>query len=149
MHTSQGTLGSEGGTSQFLFCASFLFTTDCTELVCRTSLCFFSSSLRWRREYGVCWCEWRLICDTHQFCLCSFLQVPLFIPVSFTIICLFTVAMSFYSDPVNISIGCAVVLSGFPVYYLIIRRQMSNRCQSPFCKYAFEFQSSGPEHPQG
>ncbi|KAK2539648.1 cystine/glutamate transporter [Columba guinea] len=59
-------------------------------------------------------------------------KVPLFIPVSFTIICLFTVAMSFYSDPVNISIGCAVVLSGFPVYYLIIRRQMSNRCQSPF-----------------
>ncbi|NXX75524.1 XCT protein, partial [Urocolius indicus] len=54
-------------------------------------------------------------------------KVPLFIPVSFTIICLFTVAMSFYSDPVNISIGCTMVLSGFPVYYLIIHRQMSNR----------------------
>ncbi|NWU64568.1 XCT protein, partial [Pterocles burchelli] len=53
-------------------------------------------------------------------------KVPLFIPVSFTIICLFTVAMSFYSDPVNISIGCTMVLSGFPVYYLIIHRRMSN-----------------------
>ncbi|XP_035198500.1 cystine/glutamate transporter-like isoform X2 [Oxyura jamaicensis] len=57
-------------------------------------------------------------------------KVPLFIPVSFTIICLFTVAMSFYSDPVNISIGCTMVLSGFPVYYLVIHRQMSNRCRS-------------------
>ncbi|XP_075611427.1 cystine/glutamate transporter isoform X1 [Balearica regulorum gibbericeps] len=59
-------------------------------------------------------------------------KVPLFIPISFTIICLFTVAMSFYSDPVNISIGCTMVLSGFPVYYLIIHRQMSSRCRSPF-----------------
>jgi len=71
--------------------------------------------------------------------LCSFPQVPIFVPVSFTIICLFTVAMSFYSDPVSISIGCTVVLSGFPVYYLIIHRQMSTRCRSPFCKYALEF----------
>lgn len=55
-------------------------------------------------------------------------KVPLFVPVSFTIICLFTVAMSIYSDPVNISIGCTMVLSGFPVYYLVIQRKMSNRC---------------------
>ncbi|XP_064312935.1 cystine/glutamate transporter isoform X1 [Phalacrocorax carbo] len=59
-------------------------------------------------------------------------KVPLFVPVSFTIICLFTVAMSFYSDPVNISIGCTMVLSGFPVYYLIIHKQMSSHCRSPF-----------------
>ncbi|KAL2309857.1 hypothetical protein Nmel_006087 [Mimus melanotis] len=59
-------------------------------------------------------------------------KVPLFVPVSFTIICLFTVAMSFYSDPVSISIGCTMVLSGFPVYYLIIRRQMSDRCRNLF-----------------
>uniref|UniRef100_A0A8C6JNI3 Uncharacterized protein n=1 Tax=Melopsittacus undulatus TaxID=13146 RepID=A0A8C6JNI3_MELUD len=58
-------------------------------------------------------------------------KVPLFIPISFTIICLFTVAMSFYSDPVNISIGCAIVLSGFPVYYLIIHKQMSDCFRSP------------------
>lgn len=58
-------------------------------------------------------------------------KVPLFIPISFTIICLFTVAMSFYSDPVNISIGCTIVLSGFPVYYLIIHRQMSDCFRSP------------------
>ncbi|XP_054844385.1 cystine/glutamate transporter-like [Eublepharis macularius] len=59
-------------------------------------------------------------------------QVPLFIPVSFTIICLFTVGMSFYSDPVNISIGCAMVLSGFPVYYLLIQRSMPNCCSTTF-----------------
>uniref|UniRef100_A0A7M4FM15 Cystine/glutamate transporter-like n=1 Tax=Crocodylus porosus TaxID=8502 RepID=A0A7M4FM15_CROPO len=49
-------------------------------------------------------------------------KVPLFVPVSFTTICLFTVGMSFYSDPVNISIGCVMVLSGLPVYYLVVRR---------------------------
>uniref|UniRef100_A0A8D0CD87 Cystine/glutamate transporter n=1 Tax=Salvator merianae TaxID=96440 RepID=A0A8D0CD87_SALMN len=54
-------------------------------------------------------------------------KVPLMIPVSFTIICLFTVAMSFYSDPVNISIGCAIVLSGFPVYCLLINRSMPKK----------------------
>ncbi|OWK62460.1 Cystine/glutamate transporter [Lonchura striata] len=76
-------------------------------------------------------------------------KVPLFVPVFFTIICLFTVAMSFYSDPVNISIGCTIVLSGFPVYYLIIHRQMSDRCRNLFCKYAFHFQYCGSKHPQG
>lgn len=81
--------------------------------------------------------------------LCSFPQVPLFIPVSFTIICLFTVAMSFYSDPVNISIGCTMVLSGFPVYYLVIHRQMSNRCRSLLCKYALGLRYPGPKHIQG
>lgn len=81
--------------------------------------------------------------------LCSFPQVPLFVPVSFTIICLFTVAMSFYSDPVSISIGCTMVLSGFPVYYLIIHRQMSDRCLNLFCEYAFDFQCCGPKHARG
>ncbi|XP_077195934.1 cystine/glutamate transporter-like isoform X1 [Paroedura picta] len=59
-------------------------------------------------------------------------QVPLFIPVSFTLICLFTVGMSFYSDPVSISIGCAMVLSGFPVYYLLIQRSMPSCCRATF-----------------
>lgn len=77
--------------------------------------------------------------------LCSFPQVPLFIPISFTVICLFTVAMSFYSDPVNISIGCTIVLSGFPVYYLIIHKQMSNCFSSPLCKYTFQFEYCGPK----
>nr|XP_056701809.1 cystine/glutamate transporter-like [Euleptes europaea] len=59
-------------------------------------------------------------------------QVPLFIPVSFTLICLFTVGMSFYSDPVSISIGCAMVLSGFPVYYLLVQRSMPDCCCTTF-----------------
>uniref|UniRef100_A0ACB8FMC6 Uncharacterized protein n=1 Tax=Sphaerodactylus townsendi TaxID=933632 RepID=A0ACB8FMC6_9SAUR len=59
-------------------------------------------------------------------------QVPLFIPVSFTLICLFTVGMSFYSDPVSISIGCAMVLSGFPVYYLLVQRSMPDCYRTAF-----------------
>ncbi|NXD08915.1 XCT protein, partial [Nothocercus nigrocapillus] len=62
-------------------------------------------------------------------------KVPLFIPVSFTIICLFTVGMSFYSDPVNISIGCIMVLSGFPVYYLIDILQTKLSSFSPSSDY--------------
>nr|XP_034984044.1 cystine/glutamate transporter-like [Zootoca vivipara]XP_034984045.1 cystine/glutamate transporter-like [Zootoca vivipara]XP_034984046.1 cystine/glutamate transporter-like [Zootoca vivipara]XP_034984047.1 cystine/glutamate transporter-like [Zootoca vivipara]XP_034984048.1 cystine/glutamate transporter-like [Zootoca vivipara]XP_034984049.1 cystine/glutamate transporter-like [Zootoca vivipara]XP_034984050.1 cystine/glutamate transporter-like [Zootoca vivipara]XP_034984051.1 cystine/glutamate len=67
-------------------------------------------------------------------------KVPLFVPVSFTIICLFTVAMSFYSDPVNISIGCAMVLSGFPVYYLLIHRPMPKCCGTTFYSLTLKLQ---------
>ncbi|XP_075458786.1 cystine/glutamate transporter-like [Ascaphus truei] len=47
-------------------------------------------------------------------------KVPLIIPLLFTTICLFIVGMSLYSDPVNTGIGCAITLSGLPVYYLTI-----------------------------
>nr|XP_032639046.1 cystine/glutamate transporter-like isoform X2 [Chelonoidis abingdonii] len=60
-------------------------------------------------------------------------KVPLFIPVSFTIICLFAVGMSFCSDPVYVSIGCAMVLSGFPVYFLMISRPIPDCCRTTFC----------------
>lgn len=105
----------------------------------------------WRSECSVCWHIQSLALSPvfPDSLLCSFPQVPLFVPVSFTIICLFTVAMSFYSDPVSISIGCTMVLSGFPVYYLIIRRQMSDRCRNLFCKYALDFQHCGPKQTQG
>ncbi|KAH1185867.1 cystine/glutamate transporter-like isoform X1 [Mauremys mutica] len=59
-------------------------------------------------------------------------KVPLFIPVSFTVICLFAVGMSFYSDPVYVSIGCAMVLSGFPVYFLVISRPIPDCCRTTF-----------------
>uniref|UniRef100_A0A8C0QS04 XCT protein n=1 Tax=Chelonoidis abingdonii TaxID=106734 RepID=A0A8C0QS04_CHEAB len=64
-------------------------------------------------------------------------KVPLFIPVSFTIICLFAVGMSFCSDPVYVSIGCAMVLSGFPVYFLMISRPIPDCCRTTFCEYKF------------
>ncbi|KAM6436623.1 cystine/glutamate transporter-like isoform 2-T2 [Liasis olivaceus] len=67
-------------------------------------------------------------------------KVPLFIPISFTIICLFTVGMSFYSDPVNISIGCAIVLSGLPVYYLFIKQSMPNCCRTIFYYFTLKLQ---------
>ncbi|XP_053113635.1 cystine/glutamate transporter-like [Hemicordylus capensis] len=68
-------------------------------------------------------------------------KVPLAIPVSFTIICLFTVGMSFYSDPISISIGCAMVLSGFPVYYLLLVNQsMRKCCRTTFCYLTLKLQ---------
>ncbi|XP_019400251.1 PREDICTED: cystine/glutamate transporter-like [Crocodylus porosus] len=67
-------------------------------------------------------------------------KVPLFVPVSFTTICLFTVGMSFYSDPVNISIGCVMVLSGLPVYYLVVRRPMPKCCHDLFYYLTFKLQ---------
>ncbi|XP_030400052.1 cystine/glutamate transporter-like isoform X2 [Gopherus evgoodei] len=60
-------------------------------------------------------------------------KVPLFIPLSFTVICLFAVGMSFCSDPVYVSIGCAMVLSGFPVYFLMISRPIPDCCRTTFC----------------
>ncbi|EMP23996.1 Cystine/glutamate transporter [Chelonia mydas] len=59
-------------------------------------------------------------------------KVPLFIPVCFTIVCLFAVGMSFYSDPVYVSTGCAMVLSGFPVYFLVISRPIPDCCRTTF-----------------
>lgn len=67
-------------------------------------------------------------------------KVPLFIPVSFTVICLFAVGMSFYSDPVYVSIGCAMVLSGFPVYFLVISRPIPDFCRTTFYYLTFKLQ---------
>ncbi|XP_075715931.1 cystine/glutamate transporter-like [Rhinoderma darwinii] len=50
-------------------------------------------------------------------------KVPLIIPIVFSTMCLFIVAMSLYSDPVNTGIGCLITLSGLPVYYLTIQKQ--------------------------
>uniref|UniRef100_F7B9A1 Solute carrier family 7 member 11 n=1 Tax=Ornithorhynchus anatinus TaxID=9258 RepID=F7B9A1_ORNAN len=58
-------------------------------------------------------------------------KVPLVIPVIFSILCFLTVGLSLYADPVNISIGCATVLSGFPVYYLVARGPGPARCPLP------------------
>ncbi|XP_072408340.1 cystine/glutamate transporter-like isoform X1 [Chiloscyllium punctatum] len=49
-------------------------------------------------------------------------KVPIIIPGIFTVMCLFLVVMSLYSDPINTGIGCALTLSGVPVYYLIVSR---------------------------
>uniref|UniRef100_A0A4W3K8C2 Cystine/glutamate transporter-like n=1 Tax=Callorhinchus milii TaxID=7868 RepID=A0A4W3K8C2_CALMI len=45
-------------------------------------------------------------------------KVPIIFPVIFTVVCLFIVTMSLYSDPFNTGVGCALTLSGVPVYYL-------------------------------
>ncbi|XP_038610143.1 cystine/glutamate transporter-like isoform X3 [Tachyglossus aculeatus] len=58
-------------------------------------------------------------------------KVPLVVPAIFSILCFLTVGLSLYADPVNISIGCATVLSGFPIYYLVVRRPAPARCPLP------------------
>uniref|UniRef100_A0A8C9SHP3 Si:ch73-352p4.8 n=1 Tax=Scleropages formosus TaxID=113540 RepID=A0A8C9SHP3_SCLFO len=51
-------------------------------------------------------------------------KVPLVIAVSFTAVCFFIVGLSLYSDPWNTGVSCAITLSGMPVYYLTIHRQL-------------------------
>ncbi|XP_078524070.1 cystine/glutamate transporter-like [Lissotriton helveticus] len=60
-------------------------------------------------------------------------KVPLFIPLVFTVMCLFIVGMSLYSDPINTGIGCAITLTGLPVYYLTIYKpRVPGRCMAVF-----------------
>ncbi|MGH0140577.1 UNVERIFIED_CONTAM: hypothetical protein FKN15_033783, partial [Acipenser sinensis] len=47
-------------------------------------------------------------------------KVPLFIPALFSFTCLFMVALSLYSDPINTGIGFAITVTGIPAYYLFI-----------------------------
>ncbi|XP_053321268.1 cystine/glutamate transporter-like [Spea bombifrons] len=49
-------------------------------------------------------------------------KVPIIIPLVFTTLCLFIAGMSLYSDPLNTGIGCAITLSGLPVYYLTLHK---------------------------
>ncbi|KAM4676560.1 cystine/glutamate transporter-like [Discoglossus pictus] len=49
-------------------------------------------------------------------------KVPVVMPLIFTAMSLFIVVMSLYSDPVNTGIGCAITLSGLPVYYLTLHK---------------------------
>ncbi|KAL8222084.1 UNVERIFIED_CONTAM: hypothetical protein K2H54_074903 [Gekko kuhli] len=55
-------------------------------------------------------------------------KVPLVIPLIFTIASFFIVGTSLYSDPVNTSIGCAITLSGLPVYYLVVQKTRIPGC---------------------
>ncbi|XP_029455668.1 cystine/glutamate transporter-like [Rhinatrema bivittatum] len=67
-------------------------------------------------------------------------KLPLFIPVIFIIICLGSVAMSLYSAPGNCSIGAAIILTGVPVYYLLIYRPIPPRCRALFNDLTFKLQ---------
>ncbi|XP_048401374.1 cystine/glutamate transporter [Stegostoma tigrinum] len=47
-------------------------------------------------------------------------KVPLFVPAFFAFTCLFIVALSLYSDPINTGIGFIIILTGIPAYYLFV-----------------------------
>ncbi|XP_071496387.1 cystine/glutamate transporter-like [Diadema antillarum] len=47
-------------------------------------------------------------------------KVPLVIPVVFFLCCMFIVAMSLYSSPVDCGIGLGIFFGGIPVYYIFV-----------------------------
>nr|XP_033807641.1 cystine/glutamate transporter-like [Geotrypetes seraphini] len=59
-------------------------------------------------------------------------KVPLFVPLSFTTICFFTVMISVYSAPDSVGLGCLIILTGLPVYYLVVKRTKSICCKLLF-----------------
>uniref|UniRef100_A0AAY4B7S4 Cystine/glutamate transporter n=1 Tax=Denticeps clupeoides TaxID=299321 RepID=A0AAY4B7S4_9TELE len=62
-------------------------------------------------------------------------KVPLAVVATFTLVCMFIVGLSLYSDPWNTGRSCALTLTGVPVYYLTVHRQ---RLPARFLR-AFEF----------
>uniref|UniRef100_A0AAY4BAZ7 Uncharacterized protein n=1 Tax=Denticeps clupeoides TaxID=299321 RepID=A0AAY4BAZ7_9TELE len=50
-------------------------------------------------------------------------KVPLAVVATFTLVCMFIVGLSLYSDPWNTGRSCALTLTGVPVYYLTVHRQ--------------------------
>eukprot|EP00057_Strongylocentrotus_purpuratus_P009014 XP_011663488.1 PREDICTED: cystine/glutamate transporter [Strongylocentrotus purpuratus] len=48
-------------------------------------------------------------------------KVPVFIPIIFSLCCVFVVGMSLYSSPVDCGIGVAITLSGVPVYFIAVK----------------------------
>ncbi|XP_072440181.1 cystine/glutamate transporter isoform X2 [Chiloscyllium punctatum] len=54
--------------------------------------------------------------------------VPLFIPAFFAFTCLFIVALSLYSDPINTGIGFIITLTGIPAYYLFVVWDKKPKC---------------------
>ncbi|XP_030070642.1 cystine/glutamate transporter isoform X2 [Microcaecilia unicolor] len=57
-------------------------------------------------------------------------KVPLFVPILFTTICFFTVMISIYSAPDSVGFGCLIILTGLPVYFLMVKRAKSTSCSS-------------------
>ncbi|XP_068611315.1 cystine/glutamate transporter-like [Brachionichthys hirsutus] len=49
-------------------------------------------------------------------------KAPVVIVVTFTLVCFFIVGLSLYSDPWNTGWSCALILTGIPFYYLIVKR---------------------------
>ncbi|XP_078503380.1 cystine/glutamate transporter-like [Lissotriton helveticus] len=68
-------------------------------------------------------------------------KVPIFIPVVFTVMSLFIVGMSLYSDPFNTGMGCAIALSGIPLYYLMVKNpRVPEKCMAAFNSLTMKLQ---------
>uniref|UniRef100_A0A8C4RY21 Uncharacterized protein n=1 Tax=Erpetoichthys calabaricus TaxID=27687 RepID=A0A8C4RY21_ERPCA len=55
-------------------------------------------------------------------------KVHLFVPAVFTGVCFFVVGMSLYSDPFNTGASFALVLTGVPIYFLVVQKQRLPIC---------------------
>lgn len=47
----------------------------------------------------------------------SYLQISIWIPILFVILCLFLVVLPFFDSPLVVGVGSLITLSGVPVYY--------------------------------
>jgi len=52
-----------------------------------------------------------------------FLQVSLFFPIAFGIICLFLIILPLYVDPIKQIIAIAILLTGLPVHYVFVKKR--------------------------
>uniref|UniRef100_A0AAX7SVT2 Uncharacterized protein n=1 Tax=Astatotilapia calliptera TaxID=8154 RepID=A0AAX7SVT2_ASTCA len=69
-------------------------------------------------------------------------KVPLVIGITFTMVSFFIVGLSLYSDPWNTGQGCALTLTGVPVYYVTVYRfRLPRRCRRIFGKL-YQYSSS-------
>lgn len=46
--------------------------------------------------------------------------MPLWIPISFVILCIFLLIVPFYEEPVAVGMGTLITLTGPPVFYLCV-----------------------------
>lgn len=72
------------------------------------------------------------------------IRVNLALPIIFIVLCMVLVLLPSFTEPMNLVVGCAITLSGVPVYYACIRwrnkpklySRMSRGCER-FCQLMF------------
>ncbi|KAJ9593454.1 hypothetical protein L9F63_014983 [Diploptera punctata] len=63
-----------------------------------------------------------------------FLQVSLWVPIAFLMVCLFLVVILFYAKPFEVGMGILITLSGFPAFYFGVIWKKPEWFEDGFCK---------------